>query len=270
MNYPAQAIAQHGYILVFLIVLAEACGFPVPAALILVAAGAAAAAHILNPLLAVLSGLAAMMLGDSLLFFVGRHTGWALLGVLCRLSLNPETCILRSAESFYKRGRLTLVFSKFVPGLNTMAPPLAGTMKMKFPQFLQLDFLGASLYILAYGSVGYLFRDLLAKIGHGVENASHIVTGLVLAVIVVFLLYHIVQYARYTASGTVPRIAVEELARKLASSEKDSLILVDVRSHGYYDAGAARIAGSIRVEPNRLPKELENLPKDKDIYVYCT
>lgn len=270
MDYLLRTIAQHGYLLVFLIVLAEACGFPVPAALILVAAGAAAAAHILSPFLALISGLAAMMLGDLVLFFVGRHTGWALLAVLCRLSLNPETCILRSAESFYKRGRLTLVFSKFIPGLNTMAPPLAGSMKMKVQQFLQLDLLGAGLYIFAYGALGYLFRDLVAKVSHGVQNVSHIVTGLMLAVIAIFLLYHFVQYARYTASGAVPRVAVEELGRKLASNEKDEIVVVDVRSHGYYDAGAARIAGSIRVEPNRLREELKELPRDKDIYIYCT
>jgi membrane protein DedA with SNARE-associated domain len=270
MDYLLKAISQHGYLLVFLIVLAEACGFPVPAALILVAAGAAAAAHILSPWLAVLSGLAAMLLGDVLLFLIGRHTGWALLGVLCRLSLNPENCIMRSAESFYKRGRLTLVFSKFIPGLNTMAPPLAGSMKMRFAQFLQLDLLGASLYIFAYGTLGYLFRDLVARISHRVENVSHVVTGLLVVVVAVFLVYHILQYVRYTVSGAVPRVAVEELARKLAAGVKGEVVVVDVRSHGYYDAGAARIAGSIRVEPNRLSEELKQLPKDKDIYVYCT
>jgi rhodanese-related sulfurtransferase len=63
---------------------------------------------------------------------------------------------------------------------------------------------------------------------------------------------------------------VEELARKLASEDKSNVLLVDVRSHGYYDANAARIQNSIRLEPNNLPEEIKNLPKDKDIYVYCT
>jgi membrane protein DedA with SNARE-associated domain len=72
-------------------------------------------------------------------------------GLLCRVSVDPETCILRSAESFYKRGRPTLLIAKFIPGVNSMAPPLAGSMKMPFLQFLGLDFLGASVYALAYG-----------------------------------------------------------------------------------------------------------------------
>jgi rhodanese-related sulfurtransferase len=63
---------------------------------------------------------------------------------------------------------------------------------------------------------------------------------------------------------------VEELARRLSSEDKDKILLMDVRSHGYYDAGAARIQGSIRMEPNNIAEEVKTLPKDKDIYVYCT
>src|SRR6266851_2086655 len=180
MNPLLTAISHHGYLLIFLIVFAEAAGLPAPAAIALIAGGAAAAAHILNPALVLAVAVCAMMLGDSILFVLGRYTGWALLGFLCRLSLNPETCILRSAESFYKRGRVALIFAKFIPGVNSMAPPLAGSMKMKPSQFLRFDFAGASLYALAYGGVGYVFRDFLGKITHGLQNASHVVTEAVL------------------------------------------------------------------------------------------
>jgi len=262
------AIAQHGYAFVFLIVLAEACGFPVPAALALIAAGAAAAAHILSLPTTFAVAVAAMILGDFLLFFLGRYSGWALLAVLCRLSLNPETCILHSAESFYKHGKVTLLFAKFVPGVNSMAPPLAGSMKMRSAQFLQLDFLGASFYILTYVGVGYAFRDLVARIIRGLQSASHAAAELVLVAIILFAIYRIVKYRQFKSSDVVPRIGVTELARRLL--EKDDVLIVDVRSHGYYDSGASRIAGSIRLEPNRLSEELKALPHDKDIFVYCT
>ena len=88
-----------------------------------------------------------MLLGDTLLFLAGKWTGWTLLGFLCKVSANPETCILRSAESFYKRGKTTLVIAKFIPGVNTMGPPLAGSMKMPFLQFLRFDLMGAALYV---------------------------------------------------------------------------------------------------------------------------
>ena len=269
MNTLLNAVSHHGYLLVFLIVFAEAAGLPAPAALALIAGGAAAAAHILSPALVLTMAVCAMMLGDLLLFVLGRYTGWALLGFLCRLSLNPETCILRSAESFYKRGRVALIFAKFIPGVNTMAPPLAGSMRMKPAQFLQLDFVGACLYVLAYGGLGYLFRDFVAKITHGLQSAGHVVSEVVLVALAVFAVYRIVQYRSHRISGVVPRIEVKELAKRLMTPQEE-FVVVDVRSHGYYDPGAARIAGSIRLEPNRLSEELKTLPKDKDIFVYCT
>ena len=270
MNNFLGDVSKHGYLLVFLIVFAEAAGLPAPAALALIAAGAAAAAHILSAPVAFATAVVATILGDLMLFLLGRYTGWALLSFLCRLSLNPETCILRSAESFYKRGRVTLLFAKFIPGVNTMAPPLAGSMKMKPLQFLQLDLAGACLYISAYGGLGYLFRDFVAKITQGLQSAGHTVADVVAVAVVIFIVYRIVQYRRHKMSGVVPRIAVQELAHRIASAEQKDIILADVRSHGYYDPGAARIAGSIRLEPNRLSEELKTMPRDKDIYLYCT
>jgi membrane protein DedA with SNARE-associated domain len=263
-------IIQHGYLLVSGIVFAEAIGLPVPAAVGLVGAGAAAASGILHPGLMLFFVLLSMMAGDSLLFVLGRYTGWTLLGLLCRVSVNPESCILRSAESFYKYGRLTLLFIKFIPGVNTMAAPLAGSMKMKLGQFLRLDFAGACFYILAYGAAGYAFRDLVAHVTRGLQTGSHTVVSIALLALVAFAAYRIVQYFRYRVHGSVPSVGVEEIALRLASEGNKEVILADVRSHGYYDSGTQRIAGSIRIEPSQLAKELNNLPRDKDIYLYCT
>jgi membrane protein DedA with SNARE-associated domain len=126
VNHIFLLIARHRYLLTFLVVLSEAIGLPVPAALALVAAGAGVASKALNAPATLGLAFTAMLIGDTLLFVLGRYMGWALLGVLCKLSVNPESCVLRSAESFYKRGKLTLLFAKFIPGVNTMAPPLAG------------------------------------------------------------------------------------------------------------------------------------------------
>src|SRR5215831_18553379 len=180
MNNLLEAVSHHGYLLLFLIVFGEAAGLPAPAALALIAAGAAAATHILSLPVVLATAIVAMMIGDVLLFVVGRYTGWALLSFICGLSLNPETCILRSAESFYKRGRLTLLFAKFIPGINTMAPPLAGTMKMRVTQFLRLDLGGACLYALAYAGVGYVFRDLVAEITRGMQSAGRVFSEVVI------------------------------------------------------------------------------------------
>src|SRR5438046_1912439 len=132
MNFLLTGLSQHGYSILFALVFLEAVGMPVPAALALLIAGAASAQGTLQFSMVAACAISAMVLGDGLMFLMGRYTGWWLLGLLCRLSLNPESCVLSSADSFYRRGRAVLVFGKFVPGLNTMAPPLAGSMNMRF------------------------------------------------------------------------------------------------------------------------------------------
>ncbi|MBV9479250.1 MAG: VTT domain-containing protein [Acidobacteria bacterium] len=266
----APLIVHHGYLVVFLIVLAEAIDLPVPAALALVGAGAACASHSLHLSGIFAAAIAAMLLGDSLMFFLGRYMGWGLLGLLCKVSINPETCILRSAESFYKRGKRTLAIAKFVPGLNAMAPPLAGSMKMRYDQFLSIDAGGAALYILTYTLLGFIFRDFVATITRGFHTAGHAVGMAVLIALGIYVTYRVWLYQKHRIFRVVPRIQVEELARRLASEEAGNVQVVDVRSHGYYDSDAQRIKGSIRLEPNHLGEELKNLPKDKHIYVYCT
>jgi membrane protein DedA with SNARE-associated domain len=263
-------MARHGYALTFAVLFAEAIGLPFPAAIALVAAGAAIASHALSFGGVLPAAILAVLMGDSAQFWLGRYSGWALLGFLCRLSMNPETCILRSAESFYKRGKVTLVIAKFIPGVNTMAAPLAGSMKMRFGQFLRLDLAGSLLYASTYLVVGYLSRDFLAAVLNGFHAAGRAMEVVVLLALVVYAAYRAVQFHKYRGYDVVPRVQVQELAARLASDEACKVQVVDVRSHGYYDQGAERIKGSIRIEPNNLEEEIRNLPKGKDIYLYCT
>jgi membrane protein DedA with SNARE-associated domain len=268
--YLFSLMARHGYAWLFGLLLAEAIGLPFPAAIALVAAGAAVAAHTLWGPYVLIAALVALLLGDTVQFWLGRYMGWLLLGFLCRVSINPETCILRSAESFYKRGKITLVIAKFIPGVNTMAAPLAGSMKMRFWQFLYLDFSGALVYSTTYLVVGYLSRDFLAAILRGFHAAGQAMEAVVVMTLAVYAIYRAVQYSKNKMYRVVPRVQVEELARRLASEDANHVLIVDVRSHGYYDSGAARIKNSIRIEPNNLEEEIKNIPKDKDIYLYCT
>lgn len=263
-------MARHGYALTFAVLLAEAIGLPFPAAIAMVAAGAAVAGHTLSGPGVLLAAMIALIIGDTAQFWLGRVAGWSLLGFLCRLSMNPETCILHSAESFYKRGKMTLLFAKFIPGINTMAAPLAGSMKMHFGQFLRLDMAGALFYAGAYLMLGYWSRDFLAATLNGLQAAGRTMEVILIAAVVVYAVYRIAQFAKYKKYRIMPRVQVDEIAARLATEGSDRLQIVDVRSHGYYDIGAERIHGSIRIEPNNLDEEIKTLPKDKDIYLYCT
>src|ERR1700758_3414117 len=197
MNNLLLSMAHHGYALIFAVLLAESMGLPFPASIALVTAGAGVASHTLSGSGILLAATIALLVGDTVQFWLGHYTGWALLGFLCRLSMNPETCILRSAESFYKRGKLTLVFAKFVPGINTMAAPLAGSMKMRFGQFLRLDMVGALLYAGTYLMVGYLSRDFLAAILTGFHQAGLAMEVVVGGALVGYAGYRLVQFRRY-------------------------------------------------------------------------
>jgi len=262
MDFLLTGLAQHGYTILFAAVFLETIGLPVPAAIALLIAGGASARGSLSAPLTLGGAFATMLIGDTLMFVLGRYTGWWLLGLLCRLSLNPESCILRSADSFYKRGRTLLVFAKFVPGINTMAPPLAGSMNMRWTRFAALDACGAALYIGAYWSAGFLFSDAVSAITHTMQTFGRIMEVALLAAVAAYLVYLVWRWFHMGASRTVPRVHPSEVAQ--------GAIIYDVRSHGYYDQKAKRIQGSKRLEPHALHQQPLDAPAAQPVYVYCT
>jgi membrane protein DedA with SNARE-associated domain/rhodanese-related sulfurtransferase len=260
-------LALHGYSLLFAAVFLEAVGLPVPAALALLIAGGASARGSLQGAYALGGALLAMIAGDTLMFVMGRYAGWWLLGVLCRISLNPESCILRSADSFYRRGRALLVVAKFIPGINTMAPPLAGCMNMSFTQFLGLDLAGAALYTGGYFGVGFLFSGALHAITRGYQTFGRVVGWVVIVLVGGYVAFQIWLWARARALRTVPFALPSEAARQTVAG---ACIIYDVRSHGYLDVKAIRITGSRRLDPNALNRCSEEFPDGQPVYVYCT
>jgi hypothetical protein len=143
-------------------------------------------------------------------------------------------------------------------------------MNMRFGQFLRLDLAGAALYSLTYLAVGYISRDFLAATLSGFHAAGRAMEVVVLLAVIAYAGYRLIQFSRHGKYRIVPRIQVHELAARLASEDAAKVLIADVRSHGYYDRGTERIKGSIRIEPNNLDEEIKNLPKDKDLYLYCT
>lgn len=263
------AIAKYGYQSLFLALFLEALGLPIPGALALLAAGAASAAGALRPLEALVAAAAGMLLADVLLYVLGRYSGWALLSFLCGVSLSPETCIFRTSKWFYERGRATLLFAKFIPGVNSMAPPLAGSMNMRPGQFFRFDIAGVAAYILAYGATGFLFRDLFEFIAGRMQRVTLILGWLILAACVAFIAVRAWQYLVNGRKPFIWRVSANEVAER-QSENQIAIVIADVRSHGYYDPDEQRVRGSIRIEPNNLEAALEILPKDKPIYLYCT
>ena len=260
------ALAQHGYAVLVAIVFLGSVGLPVPAALALLIAGGAAARGILQVPNALGAAFLAMLAGDILMFLLGRYTGWWLLAILCRISLNPESCILRSADTFYRRGRTLLVIAKFIPGINTMAPPLAGSMNMRLAPFLRLDMAGAVLYIGSYFAVGFAFSGALDPVTRGYNAAGRALGWIVIILIAGYLIFRTSLWINGRSVSTVPLTIPVEAFREMT----DGAFIYDVRSHGYFNARATRIRGSRRLDPNALHQIDVELPSVGVVHVYCT
>lgn len=271
----AGLIAAHQLLITEFVAFLAGLGVPMPVSVMLLAAGAAAHGHGWL-LFRVLGALwLAMFLGDMLLYLGGRYTGWWLLALLCRLTTNPEQCIFRSADYFYRRGPRTLMFAKFVPGLGAMAAPLAGSLNMRLLRFARLDAVGALIYTSAWVLTGFVFNRWIHDIERWLGRAGHVVLiglGMVVATYAVSWLVFTLKARRFSK---IQKVAATELFQRMQQKDPNRLVVIaDVRSHGYYDPGMQRIKNSIRVEPNRLEEELvalkEFMAPECEIYLYCS
>lgn len=159
-----QFAVQYGYVVLFVWVFAEQIGLPVPSIPFLLTVGALAGAGRLNFAFALVLGLSAALLADLFWYYAGRRRGPKVLQFLCRLSFEPEACVRGTEKVFTKHGARSLLVAKFIPGLNLVAAPLAGLVRMHVLRFLVFDGLGALIWIGVYAGLGYLLSDQLERI----------------------------------------------------------------------------------------------------------
>lgn len=268
-------VSQHGYQVCAAVLFLAAIGLPLPASTALLVAGAVVHAGGLNLWGVLAAAWCGAMIGDMLLFLGGRYTGWWLLALLCRASVNPEACIFSSAGYFYRRGPKTLLFAKFVPGMGSMAAPIAGSLNMRLSRFLRMDMLGALSYCSVWIGGGYLFNRFIERIVTEIQRVGHAVALIVLLGMSVYALVLIIFTLRARRYKEIEKISAANLHERLQEMTPDRLVVIaDVRSHGYYDPGMQRIKNSIRVEPHRLKEELialrEFMAPECEIYIYCS
>jgi membrane protein DedA with SNARE-associated domain/rhodanese-related sulfurtransferase len=268
-------IAHHGYAVTSIALFVTCCGLPLPVSVVLLTAGAAAHGGSLNIGLVLLCAAGSALAGDTLLYLGGRYTGWWLLTAICKFSLNPETCIFGAAKSFYERGPKTLLFAKFVPGLATVAAPLAGSLNMRLRRFLLLDSCGVLGYTAAWAMTGFVFAPFLRVVVRWVERLGHITAATLITLILLYVAWLVISSLRDSHFSEIQKISAAELFARIREANSDKLMIIaDVRSHGYYDPGMQRIKNSIRVEPSRLKEELAALrafmQPECEIYLYCS
>jgi membrane protein DedA with SNARE-associated domain/rhodanese-related sulfurtransferase len=264
MNETVDFLTQHGALVLAAVVFAEQIGLPLPALPFLIAAGALVGTGQMGLGVAVVSALFAAMAGDQVWFELGRRRGRLVLNWLCRISLEPTSCVRRTEEFFARHGVRSLIVAKFLPGFSTIAPPLAGIVGLTVPQYLLFNGLGTLLWVGIGIGLGMAFSDQLeeallmsAQIGSTV--------GLVLfSGVIGYVVYKAMN--RYRADHGVPRMTVRQLTDKLAGGEKP--IIIDLRAPGARQEEPG-IPGAVPMTIEELATRRGELPRDRDVIVYC-
>jgi membrane protein DedA with SNARE-associated domain/rhodanese-related sulfurtransferase len=270
MNETVEFLLKHGYIVLFAAVLAEQSGLPLPSAPFLLAAGALAGLGRLNIAEALILAIIASLIGDSLWFYLGRTRGSSILRSLCKIALEPDSCVRQTGAAYARYGPDSLLFAKFVPGLSTVAPPIAGMYKLPTWQFALRDGCGALLWAGAYLTVGWWFRAQLEVLALYLERLG---SGLGITVTSLLLLYIAIKYIqrrRIYRSLRIARITPHELKQRIENGE--SLSIVDLRNA--MERSEGRIPGSIEISPRVLTEDkVDSIISPligTEIILYCT
>lgn len=268
MNEAIQFLLRHGYTVLFLAVFAEQIGLPLPAIPILLAMGALVGAGQLDFTAAFLIAVAASLGSDILWYEVGRRRGYKVLNLLCRISLEPDSCVRRTEEAFVRRGPRALLIAKFVPGLSTAAPPLAGMFRMRFPRFLAWDAAGAALWVGAFGGLGWLFSDQLERVAQWALKLGEGLVYLLVVALAGYITHKYIERQRFIRRLRIARITPLELQRKLEAGE--NVVVVDLRSSAAFEAEPAKLPGALHMSPEELEQRHGEIPRDREIVLYCT
>ena len=210
MNDIVQFVLKHGYPILFAALFAHQLGLPVPGPLFLLAAGALAAAGKLGLLTVLGLAIIASILGDWPWYEAGRRGGDKVLHFIHRLARDPDAHDRRAKATFARYGPPILVIAKFVPGLDAVMPPLAGTSRTSRLRFLVFDAVGVGLYSCTYAGLGYVFSHDLERAAAYVGRAGTVLAGLALAGILMYTVRKLVRGYRLTRESRLARITPSE------------------------------------------------------------
>ena len=267
MSQLFQLIQTYGVLIVFGTVLLEQIGLPIPAMPMLIVAGALAASGDINPFAVLAASVAACLISDYFWFKAGRFYGKRVLRLLCKISLSPDYCVSQTEDKFRRWGAKSLVVAKFVPGFNTVAPPLAGAMGSTTRVFLAYSIAGAVLWSAVGIGLGMLFRDGVAELLDTLETMGGVaLTGLVV-LLLAFVLYKYVERQRFRRSLPVERISLAEL---LALQDGDQApVIIDARSLTAQQLEQA-IPGALSYAACAPGELMATLDRERHIVVYCS
>lgn len=259
-------LIQHGYVVLFASVLAEQVGVPLPAVPFLLAMGALAGLGQFSLVIAFLLSVLACVIGDAIWYALGRARGNSVLKLLCRISLEPDSCVNQTRDAFGRQGSRALLIAKFVPGLSTMAPPMAGLTRMPFGRFVLADTAGSMFWAASFLTLGYLFHDQVEVIAEAVGRFGSAAGFFAVGLLGAWIAFKYVQRRRFVHSLRTARISPQSVYEQMEKGQP--LTILDMR----HDTGEGDpiVPGAIRMLLEDLDARYKELPRDRDIILYCT
>ena len=252
---------------VFLNVLLQQLGLPVPVVPTLILAGALIADGRLPVAVAALAVLGCLV-GDGSWYLAGRLFGGRVMSVLCRISLTPDTCVSQTQSRFERWGARALILAKFIPGLSMVAPPLAGATRMPVARFLACSLLGSSLWVGAALLAGLLLKPEIDRLLPRLADVGSAALVLLLVVLAGYIGFKWWERRRFYAALDMARISVADLHEQLGGELAP--LVVDVRSATALGIAQQRIPGALHLPTQELAQHMASLPRDREVILYCT
>lgn len=241
---------------------------PMPGEPLLLGAGALAGNGRLSLWLAFALALAGTVTGDLIWYEVGRIGGQKVLKWMCRLAIEPDTCVRHGAETLTTHGASALLIAKFLPGLNSIGQPLAGALGMPRRRFVLFDVLGAVLWVGLYVGLGYALHDQLAEAARLAQRLGGWAILIAAVAFAIYLAIKVIRRQLFIRELRIARISPEELDAKLAAHEP--VYVIDLRHQLELQDRPAMIRGAVRITPADLEHGHVTIPMDRDVVLYCS
>jgi membrane protein DedA with SNARE-associated domain len=261
-------LKHYGYPSFVIVVLAESLGLPVPGFLFILVSAALAAELKLRLVGIVALSVLAAFTGDASWYVLGKQRGRSILRKLCSLSLQPDSCVNSTEDFFARNGLKTLLFAKFIPGLNSVASPLAGMLKTPFARFMLFDLGGIVLWVLSAVLLGLGFRTEVEWLVEWLAAFGRTSVLILLVLLAGWILLKWFDRQRFYRLLEKSRITPQSLKERLNQGE--NLIVVDLRSDLAFQQEGMRIPGAIHIPPGEFRFRHQEIPRGRPIVMYCT
>jgi len=268
MNNILEFLVRHGYVVLLGWVFVEQLGLPIPSVPLLLAAGALAGAGRMNIFASLFITMFAALCADSLWYELGRIRGIAILQLLCKISLEPDSCVRRTEGVFSRQGARSLIFAKFLPGVGAVAPPLAGVFHMRVARFMMFDSMGTLLWAGTFLGAGFVFSGQIEQIAARLAYFGGHLGMVLLTAFALYIAYKFLARQRFMRALRIARITVSELKEKIDAGEE--MVVVDLRHSVDFEADPQTIPGAFRMDAAELEEKNDRLPRDRDVILYCT